>query len=207
MWYRSYLKRLVDLSITVPALFLAAPVLLLTGCWILATLGRPILFRQRRPGINGSPFWIHKFRTMSDQRDRAGNLLPDGARLTKFGKWLRSSSLDELPELWNVLIGEMSLVGPRPLLEEYMSRYSPEQARRHVLRPGLTGWAQINGRNAVDWETRLRMDVWYVDNLGFWLDVSILGKTIIKVLSRKDITADGHETCPEFVGEDTKKAA
>jgi sugar transferase EpsL len=207
MWYRNYFKRILDMSIAFPLLVFATPVLLVTGCWILVTLGRPVLFRQRRPGINGRPFWIRKFRTMSDRRHQAGDLLPDSERLTTFGKWLRSSSLDELPELWNVLIGEMSLVGPRPLLEEYLNRYSPEQARRHDLRPGLTGWAQINGRNAIDWETRLAMDVWYVDNLGFWLDINILMKTIFKVLSRQDISADGHATCPEFVGEEINKAA
>lgn len=200
MLYRNYLKRAFDLSLTIPLIVLAAPILLAIGCAVLASLGSPVLFSQKRPGRNGKPFWIRKFRTMSHRRGSDGNLLSDAQRLTTFGKWLRSSSLDELPELWNVLVGDMSLVGPRPLLEKYLDRYTHVQARRHEVRPGVTGWAQVNGRNAIDWETRLAMDVWYVDHAGFWLDLKILAKTIVKVIQRDGINAKGEATMTEFKG-------
>lgn len=161
---------------------------------------RPILFHQLRAGLYGRPFWLYKFRTMTDARDSNGRLLPDEQRLTRFGRWLRSTSLDELPELWNVLKGDMSLVGPRPLLVEYLDRYSPEQARRHEMKPGLTGWAQVNGRNALSWEEKFRLDVWYVDNWSIWLDFKILWLTLVKVLTRDGISAHGHATMPEFKG-------
>jgi lipopolysaccharide/colanic/teichoic acid biosynthesis glycosyltransferase len=162
------------------------------------TMGRPVLFRQARPGLHGKPFVMYKFRTMRDLRDAEGNLLPDEARLTPFGRWLRTTSLDELPELVNVLRGEMSLVGPRPLLMEYLERYTPEQARRHEVKPGITGWAQIHGRNNLSWEERLRLDVWYVDHWSLWLDLKILWRTLWMVLRREGISAQGHATMPRF---------
>jgi lipopolysaccharide/colanic/teichoic acid biosynthesis glycosyltransferase len=163
-------------------------------------LGSPVLFSQVRPGLHGKPFRMYKFRTMTDARDADGNLLPDAERLTDFGKWLRASSLDELPELINVLRGEMSLVGPRPLLMEYLPLYSPEQARRHEARPGITGWAQINGRNAISWDDKFALDVWYVDHQGVWLDVRILALTVWRVLRREGISAAGEATMPKFTG-------
>jgi sugar transferase EpsL len=162
--------------------------------------GAPVLFRQTRPGMGGKPFLMYKFRTMTDQRDTAGNLLPDEKRLTRFGKFLRSTSLDELPELINVLKGEMSLVGPRPLLMEYLGRYSPEQARRHEVRPGITGWAQVNGRNAISWEEKFKLDVWYVDNRSLWLDIKILWMTFVKVFKREGISQEGQATAEKFMG-------
>lgn len=175
------------------------------ACAVLAILvalklGRPVLFRQTRPGLRGKPFVLLKFRTMTDERDADGVLLPDEKRLLPFGAWLRSTSLDELPELINVLKGEMSLVGPRPLLMRYLSRYSPRQARRHEVRPGLTGWAQVNGRNAVSWEEKFEMDVWYVENRSFWLDVQILARTVAAVFDRRGINSPGAATAPEFMG-------
>lgn len=202
-FYRKYGKRLFDLSIAVPALIVAGPVLAIVAVLVRIYLGSPVLFRQERPGRKGQLFRICKFRTMTDARDANGNLLYDDQRLTSFGKFLRASSLDELPELWNVLIGQMSLVGPRPLKVRYLPMYSPEQARRHDVTPGITGWAQINGRNAVGWEQRFLLDVWYVDNMSFWLDISILFKTFAAVFNRKGITAEGHVTMPDFEG--TKK--
>jgi sugar transferase EpsL len=163
-------------------------------------LGSPVLFRQQRPGQHGRPFTIYKFRTMSDVRDGQGNLLPDAGRLTPFGRFLRRTSLDELPELFNVLKGEMSLVGPRPLLTEYLDRYTLEQARRHEVRPGITGWAQVNGRNALTWEQKFALDVWYVDHLSFWLDLKILALTGWKVLRCEGISQTGHATMEEFFG-------
>ena len=162
------------------------------------TLGRPVLFRQSRPGLAGAPFELLKFRSMKDARDRDGNLLPDAERLTKFGRFLRSTSLDELPEIWNVLMGDMSLVGPRPLLMEYLPLYSREQARRHNLRPGITGWAQINGRNLLSWDEKFQLDVWYVDNRTFLLDLWILLLTVRAVLSRRGISSADHATMPLF---------
>jgi lipopolysaccharide/colanic/teichoic acid biosynthesis glycosyltransferase len=163
-------------------------------------LGSPIFFRQIRPGLQGKPFEMIKFRTMTDARGSNGHLLEDGFRLTSFGRFLRSSSLDELPELWNVLKGDMSLVGPRPLLMEYLPLYSLEQARRHEVRPGITGWAQVNGRNALTWEEKFKLDVWYVDNQSFWLDIKILWMTVQKVLVREGVSAAGEATMPKFTG-------
>lgn len=194
------MKRLFDLLMSLGlALVLALPLLLL---WVLVRckLGSPALFRQVRPGLHGRPFMMVKFRTMTDERGADGELLPDAQRLTAFGRFLRASSLDELPELWNVLRGEMSLVGPRPLLMEYLPLYSPEQARRHQVRPGITGWAQVNGRNAVSWDERFRLDVWYVDHRSLWLDLRILWLTVRKVLVREGISAQGEATMTRFTG-------
>lgn len=170
------------------------------GCSLAVFLGFPVLFTQRRPGLQRKPFHMYKFRTMSEARDTSGRLLPDENRLTRLGRILRATSLDELPELWNVLRGDMSLVGPRPLLMEYLEHYSPEQARRHEVRPGITGWAQVNGRNTLSWEDKFRLDIWYVDNQSLWLDVRILVRTVVRVLSGKDISAMGHATMPPFTG-------
>jgi lipopolysaccharide/colanic/teichoic acid biosynthesis glycosyltransferase len=182
------------------ALILLMPVLI--GLWItsMAKIGRPVLFRQKRPGRKAEVFEMMKFRTMRDDRGPDGELLPDDQRLIPYGRFLRSSSLDELPEIFNVLKGEMSLVGPRPLLIRYLERYSPQQARRHEARPGITGWAQVNGRNAISWEQKFEFDVWYVDNVSLWLDLKIIGMTFQKVLKRSDISADSHATMPEFMG-------
>jgi sugar transferase EpsL len=165
---------------------------------ILFSMGKPIFFRQLRPGLNGKPFEIYKFRTMTDRRDKNGALLPDSERLTGIGGFLRSSSLDELPELINVLKGDMSIVGPRPLLMQYLDRYTPEQARRHEVKPGITGWAQVNGRNAITWEDKFKLDVWYVDNQSLWLDLKIIGMTVLKVLRREGISQPGQATAEEF---------
>lgn len=194
-------KRVLDVVVALIALVLLAPVLGVVAALVRWKLGAPVLFRQVRPGVGGRPFSILKFRTMTDERDAHGVLLPDSERLTRFGRFLRASSLDELPELWNVLRGDMSLVGPRPLRMDYLELYSPEQARRHEVRPGITGWAQINGRNASSWPDRLAMDVWYVDHRSLWLDVKILFLTVWKVLRREGISADGHATMPPFRGE------
>ena len=192
------MKRSFDLLATLIALFLASPVVLLLALIVLAKMGTPVFFAQIRPGLHGKPFRLVKFRTMNAVHDATGNLLPDADRLTAFGKFLRSTSLDELPELWNVLKGDMSLVGPRPLLMEYLPFYTPEQARRHEVRPGLTGWAQVNGRNALSWEDRFRLDVWYVDNRSFWLDLKILWMTVQAVFSREGISQPGHATMEKF---------
>lgn len=194
------LKRLFDFFAALFLLLVLWPLLLLLVVIIWVKLGSPVFFRQTRPGLHSNPFELVKFRTMKDMRDCNGALLPDSERLTSFGRFLRSTSLDELPELWNVLKGEMSLVGPRPLLVRYLSRYSPRQARRHNVRPGITGWAQINGRNATTWETRLEQDVWYVDNRSFLLDTKILLVTIIRVFCRSGINAPQSATMPEFMG-------
>ena len=162
--------------------------------------GSPVLFRQQRPGLNGKPFMLIKFRTMTDEQDEEGNLFPDEVRLTRFGQFLRSTSMDELPELWNVFVGEMSLVGPRPLLMQYLDRYTIEQARRHEVKPGITGWAQVNGRNALTWEEKFKLDVWYVDHFSTWLDVRILFSTLAKVLRREGISGEGQATVREFFG-------
>ncbi|MCH9646992.1 MAG: sugar transferase [Deltaproteobacteria bacterium] len=198
----SWGKRALDLSAAAVALGAALPLLLGVALLVRWRLGRPVLFRQDRPGLGGATFRLFKFRTMSDARDAQGRLLPDGERLTSLGKFLRASSLDELPSLLNILRGEMSLVGPRPLLVRYLERYSPEQARRHAAKPGLTGWAQVNGRNAVSWEERFRLDVWYVDHWSFALDLKIIWLTVVKVLRREGITAQGHASMPEFEGSD-----
>jgi sugar O-acyltransferase (sialic acid O-acetyltransferase NeuD family) len=199
-FYRCYGKRLFDLVIAVPALLVFLPVLAGTAFLVRIFLGSPVLFRQERPGYRGRLFRICKFRTMTDARDANGNLLHDDLRLTRFGKFLRASSLDELPELWNVIIGQMSLVGPRPLKTRYLPLYSPRQARRHEAMPGVTGWAQVNGRNAVAWEQRFELDVWYVENVSFWLDLKILWMTVAAVFGRKGISAEGHSTMPDFEG-------
>lgn len=193
-------KRIFDLLLVVLSSLFWAPLLLLIALLVRWKLGRPVFFRQNRPGLAGDVFRLIKFRTMMDARDESGRLLSDAERLTSFGRCLRATSLDELPELLNVLRGEMSLVGPRPLLVEYLPRYSPEQARRHEVRPGITGWAQINGRNAISWEDKFRLDVWYVDHRSLWLDFKILFLTVWKVVRRDGISAQGEATMPEFTG-------
>jgi sugar transferase EpsL len=197
---REFGKRCLDLLPTIPALVLLAPLFAVLAVLVRLRLGSPVLFRQQRPGVGGRPFLMVKFRTMTDERDAAGNLLADELRLTRFGRFLRSSSLDELPELWNVLKGDMSLVGPRPLLMSYLPRFTPEQARRHEVRPGITGWAQVNGRNRVSWDDRFRLDVWYVDHRSLWLDLRILTMTVLAVLRRHEVSAEGSATMPEFTG-------
>lgn len=194
------IKRLFDIVASGCALILLAPVIAVVAWQVRCRLGSPVLFRQVRPGLKGKPFEMIKFRTMRDAVDESGNPLPDSERMTPFGSFLRSSSLDELPELWNVLRGDMSLVGPRPLLMEYLPLYSPEQYRRHELRPGVTGWAQINGRNALSWADKFKLDVWYVDNQSFWLDLKIIFLTVKKVLVRDGINADGEATMAKFTG-------
>ena len=196
-FYRRYGKRLFDLALTLPALILLAPVLLVLAVLVRRRLGAPVLFRQQRPGRCERPFTLVKFRTMTDARDASGRLLPDGERLTPFGRFLRVTSLDELPELFNVLKGDMSLVGPRPLLMQYLPYYTDRERRRFGLRPGITGWAQVNGRNAVAWDRRLALDVWYVEHCSLWQDLRILGITLIRVLRRADVAVDtgAAETC------------
>lgn len=198
------MKRVFDGGVALTALVLLSPVLVLLAVLVRVKLGAPVLFSQKRPGRHGRVFTLRKFRTMRDDRDAQGRLRPDAERLTDFGRWLRATSLDELPELWNVVVGEMSLVGPRPLLVEYLPLYSPEQARRHEVRPGLTGWAQVHGRNATTWEERLRLDVWYVDHRSFWLDLRILMRTVGLVLGRKGVSAEGEATMPAFRGNGTR---
>jgi len=182
------------------AIVVLSPAIALLALFVRRKLGSPVFFRQLRPGLHGKPFMLVKFRTMTDARDAQGNLLPDAERLTGFGKMLRSTSLDELPELWNVIRGDMSLVGPRPLLMQYLERYTPEQARRHEVRPGITGWAQVNGRNAVSWPERFALDTWYVDHVGFILDMRIMWLTVWTVLRREGINQDGQATMQEFWG-------
>ena len=194
------MKRAFDLVVVCLTSWLWLPVLLLVAILVRVRLGSPALFRQARPGLHGKPFQLVKFRTMTDARDASGNLLPDAARLTRFGKLLRSTSLDEMPELWNVMKGEMSLVGPRPLLMEYLPLYDEQQARRHDVRPGVTGWAQINGRNAIPWEEKFALDVWYVDNWSRWLDIKILGRTLLRVVRPEGISAAGEATAARFTG-------
>lgn len=199
-WYSRRGKRVFDLAAVIAAAPLWIPLVLLIAVIVRVLIGRPVLFRQQRPGWHGKPFTLLKFRTMTDGRDADGRLLPDGDRLTRVGRTLRAFSLDELPTLLNVLRGEMSLVGPRPLLMQYLPLYSPEQARRHEVKPGITGWAQVNGRNALTWEEKFRFDVWYVDNASLWLDLKILRLTLARVLKRQGISARGHATMPEFQG-------
>ena len=194
------LKRIFDLCFSLVALLLLLPVLLVIACAVRFSSGRPILFRQKRPGLNGRNFNLLKFRTMRDTRDASGKLLPDSKRLTKLGRLLRSTSLDELPELINVVRGEMSLVGPRPLLPQYLERYTPEQMRRHDVKPGITGWAQVNGRNALTWERKFELDLWYVDHQSFWLDLRILAGTAWQVLIRRGINQPGQATVEYFKG-------
>ncbi|MCB0074825.1 MAG: sugar transferase [Caldilineaceae bacterium] len=198
--YQLFGKRLFDVIIAGIALVVLAPLLALLALLVRATMGAPVLFRQDRPGLHGAPFTLYKFRTMLDTRDAHGNLLDDDARLTAVGRFLRSTSLDELPELVNILKGDMSLVGPRPLLMEYLLRYTPEQMRRHDVVPGLTGWAQVSGRNALDWDEKFARDVWYVDNRSFLLDLRILAATALIVLRRQGISQPGHATAEKFTG-------
>lgn len=192
------MKRIFDIIISILLLILLSPVYFYVGYKVKKNLGSPILFQQVRPGLNGKPFKMFKFRTMKDAVDKDGNILPDSERLTDFGKKLRASSLDELPELWNVLKGDMSLVGPRPLLMEYLPLYNDEQKRRHEVSPGITGWAQVNGRNAIGWKEKFKLDVWYVDNQSLWLDIKILFLTVKKVLIKEGISADSEATMPKF---------
>lgn len=194
------IKRLFDITAAIVALVILSPVYAITAYKVNKNFGSPILFRQTRPGLNGKPFEMIKFRSMGNAIDKEGNLLEDSERLTPFGKALRNSSLDELPELWNVLKGDMSLVGPRPLLMEYLPLYSDEQARRHQVRPGITGYAQVNGRNAIGWDEKFKLDTWYVDNQSLWLDIKILFKTVKKVIVKDGISADGEATMSKFTG-------
>ena len=197
-------KRIFDLLLTTSGLIFILPVLLITALLLRVIIGAPVLFSQIRPGLQGKPFQIYKFRTMTDKRDTDGNLLPDAERLIPFGRFLRSTSLDELPALFNVIKGDMSLVGPRPLLMEYLALYTLEQARRHEVRPGITGWAQVNGRNALSWEDKFKLDVWYVDNRSLWLEIKILWMTFAKVFKREGINQDGQATMSKFMGTKAK---
>ena len=194
------MKRIIDLLLSFSALVALSPLLLLLVIIIRLQLGSPVFFKQIRPGLNARPFEILKFRTMTDAKDENDNLLPDAERIPTLGRILRVTSLDELPELWNVLKGDMSLVGPRPLLLEYLDLYTAEQSRRHEVRPGITGWAQVNGRNALSWEEKFALDVWYVDNRSLWLDVKILLMTLLKVIKREGVSHEGHATMEPFRG-------
>jgi len=198
--YRRYFKRPIDFVLSLGAIIILSPILLLIALLVRIKLGSPVIFKQQRPGMNEKIFTLYKFRTMTDERDEKGELLPDEMRLTNFGKFLRASSLDELPELYNILKGDMSIVGPRPLLIEYLPLYNAQQRRRHEVKPGLTGWAQVNGRNAIGWEEKFNYDVEYVDNLSFFLDVKIIFLTIIKVLKREGINQEGRATMEPFRG-------
>ena len=197
-------KRIFDILISTFLILILSPVLIIVALAVLIFHGSPVLFGQKRPGYKNRIFLIYKFRSMTNERNKDGALLPDEKRLTMLGRFLRASSLDELPELFNVLNGEMSLVGPRPLLVQYLERYNPEQARRQDVLPGITGWAQINGRNALDWEDKFRLDVWYVDHWSFWLDIKILFLTVWKVIKREGINQAGHATAKEFMGNNRK---
>ena len=197
------LKRLLDIIIASIALILLSPLYAFVAYKVKKNLGSPVLFRQVRPGLHGKPFEMIKFRTMKDAVDEQGNPLPDSERLTPFGQMLRSTSLDEMPELWNVIKGDMSIVGPRPLLMEYLPLYSPKQAKRHDVRPGMTGHAQVNGRNAISWEEKFKLDTWYVENQSIWLDFKIMFKTVHKVLAKDDISAEGEATMTKFTGTKT----
>ncbi|HID61593.1 MAG TPA: sugar transferase [Anaerolineae bacterium] len=202
-WYQRFGKRVLDIVLATAALALLSPVALLVALAVRLTMGPPVIFRQVRPGLRGRPFVMYKFRTMLDLHDEKGNPLPDEKRLTELGKSLRRWSLDEIPELWNVLKGDMSLVGPRPLLVKYLPLYTPEQARRHEVKPGVTGWAQVNGRNAISWEQKFALDVWYVDNQSLWLDLKIIALTVWKILKREGISQPGQATMEEFRGSGT----
>lgn len=199
-FYEKYIKRLLDIVLSALALVILSPVLLIVAVLVRVRLGSPVIFRQPRPGRDGKIFDLYKFRTMTDERDAEGNLLPDGDRLTAFGKWLRSTSLDELPELWCILKGDMSIVGPRPLLVKYLPLYNEEQRHRHDVRPGLTGWAQINGRNTLTWEEKFRYDIWYVRNVSFLTDLRIMFLTVLKVFRREGISSETAMTMEEFSG-------
>lgn len=194
------LKRALDLVLALIALLVLGSVMLLVAALVKHNLGSPVLFRHERPGLNGKPFVMFKFRTMREACDENGEPLPDGERLTRFGNWLRAMSLDELPELWNVIKGDMSLVGPRPLRMEYLLLYNEEQFRRHEVKPGVTGWAQINGRNALSWEEKFQLDVWYVDNRTLWLDIKIILETALIVVNRRGVCSDSHATMENFKG-------
>ena len=194
------MKRAFDFLVALLAILLLGPVILAVALFVRICLGKPVFFRQQRPGLHGKPFDIYKFRTLSMACGEEGLLLPDQQRMTKLGAFLRNYSLDELPQLFNVLKGDLSFVGPRPLLMEYLPRYSPEQSRRHEVRPGITGWAQVNGRNAITWEEKFKLDVWYVDNWSPWLDIKIIGMTIWKILKREGISHPGQATMEEFMG-------
>ena len=198
------IKRLLDIIIASIALILLSPLYFYVAHKVKKNLGSPVLFRQIRPGLHGKPFEMIKFRSMKDAVDAQGNPLPDSERLTPFGKMLRSSSLDEMPELWNVIKGDMSIVGPRPLLMEYLPLYNQEQAKRHLVRPGMTGHAQVNGRNAISWEEKFKLDTWYVENQSVWLDFKIMLKTVKKVLAKDDINAENDATMPKFNGNEKK---
>ena len=198
--FSRFLKRAVDVAGASIGLVVLSPMLALVAAALRVSVGPPILFRQQRPGLQGRPFTLVKFRTMSDACDDGGRLLPDDERLTRVGRWVRATSFDEAPQLWNVLVGEMSLVGPRPLLMQYLGRYSAEQARRHEMRPGITGWAQVNGRNTLSWKSKFERDVWYIDHWSLAFDARILFKTVLLVLRRKGISYEGHATMPEFTG-------
>lgn len=197
---KRFIKRTFDIIISLMTILLLSPVLFVVYIMVKIKLGSPAIFKQERPGLYGRVFTMYKFRSMTDEHDEKGQLLPDEVRLTSFGKLLRKTSLDELPELFNILRGDMSFVGPRPLLVRYLERYNEEQARRHDVRPGLTGWAQINGRNAISWEEKFKLDVWYVDNWGLWLDLKIFVLTFIKVFKREGINSADHATMEEFMG-------
>ena len=203
--YRRFGKRILDVILAGSAFIVLMPVISVVALLVRTRLGAPVLFSQVRPGKDARPFRMVKFRTMTNARDSAGQLLPDEVRLTRFGQFLRSTSLDELPELWNVLLGHMSLVGPRPLLMQYLPLYSEEQSRRHEALPGLTGWAQVNGRNRTSWDDRFAQDVWYVENLSLGLDLKILLRTVLKVVRRDGVAADGHATMPYFQGNDVEE--
>lgn len=193
-------KRLFDLGVAIPAIGICAPLMTAIGMLLRMTLGKGIFFGQQRPGLYGRPFKLYKFRTMTNEYDTSGRLLPDSKRLTRLGRFLRSTSLDELPELFNVLKGEMSIVGPRPLLMQYLDRYTAEQRRRHDVKPGITGWAQVNGRNAITWEEKFKLDLWYVEHQSLWLDLRILALTVLKVVKREGICQAGQATMEEFMG-------
>ena len=201
------IKRLFDITAATTAMAVLSPVYVITAYKVKKNLGSPVLFRQTRPGLEGKPFEMIKFRTMKDAIDSYGSPLPDSERLTDFGKRLRDSSLDELPELWNVIKGDMSLVGPRPLLMEYLPLYNEEQKRRHQVRPGITGYAQVNGRNAIGWDEKFALDAWYVDNQSLWLDIKILVKTVRKVIIKDGISAEGEATMPKFTGNTAAKSS
>ncbi len=199
------IKRILDITIASTALILLSPVYFIVAHKVKKNLGSPVLFRQVRPGLNGQPFEMIKFRTMKDALDADGNPLPDSERLTPFGKMLRATSLDEMPELWNVIKGDMSIVGPRPLLMEYLPLYNERQAKRHNVRPGITGYAQVNGRNAISWEKKFELDTWYVENQSLWLDFKIMLKTVKKVIAKDDISAEGEATMTKFTGTPEQK--
>ena len=199
-FYAKYIKRISDMICALAAMIVFCWLYAIVAILVRIKLGKPVIFKQARPGKNEKIFDLYKFRTMTDERDENGELLPDDLRLTKFGKWLRSTSLDELPEAWNILKGDMSVIGPRPLLVEYLCRYDEQQKHRHDVKPGLSGWAQVNGRNALTWEDRFRLDVWYVDHLSFGLDCRVIGKTVIAALKREGISSETSATMEEFMG-------